>query len=279
MTTPRKPRIRQGIILDLPEDTYHGHKGSVSSTGLKQLLVSPRKFLHEREHPRTTNALEEGAVAHRLVLGKGADYEVLDFADRRTNAYKDAAAEARAAGVIPILVHEYEKGLQIANAVLNHPTAGPLLSQGEAEVSAFAKDPTTKVLRRARADRIHDDGLIVDLKTTAASALPAWWAVGRTSKNYSYHVSTAHYIDTFSLAGRAVRGFVHVFVEKEAPHLVSVIQLDELAIEEGRRKVAHGLEVFRDCTATGLWPDWTDYPDPITRVGLPGLTRIQEEEA
>lgn len=270
------PSIRLGIIHDLPDEQYHGHAKSIGSTGLKQLLVSPAKFRHELANPRTSNALEEGAVAHRIVLGKGAEYEVLEFDDRRTNAYKEKAEEARAAGVIPILTKEYEKAKRIADAVLNHPVAGPLVGHGEAEVSAFATDPATSVWRRARADRLHDDGLIVDLKTSATSVQPAWWAVGRTAKNLGYQISAAHYIDTFELAERSIRGFVHVFVEKEPPHLVSVIELDELAIEDGRTKVAKALEVFRDCTESGIWPDWTDYPDPITRVSLPGVTSLKE---
>lgn len=271
------PRIRPGVIRDLPEARYHGHKTSVSSSGIKKLIVSPAMFQYDREHPKVTDALEEGQVVHRLVLGKGAEYEPLNFRDRRTNAYKEAEADARAAGKIPILVDAFAKCERIAERVLNHPVAGPLFTTGESEVSAFAKDPATGVMRRARADKLHADGLIVDLKKTAASAEPAWWAAGRTSKSYDYHVSAAYYLDTFELAKVAVRGFVHVFVEKEPPHLVSVIELDEYAIEDGRRKCAKGLEVFRDCTAAGVWPDWTDYPDPITRVGLPGITHLKEE--
>lgn len=273
------PRIRQGIIHDLPEAKYHGHTKSIGSTGIKQLLVSPQKFLYEREHPSVRDPLEFGNVVHALALGKGSDYDVLEFEDRRTNAYKDAAGDARKAGVIPILRKEYAKAEAMAVRLFEHPVAGPLLLEGESEVSAFAKDRSTGVLRKARADKLHADGLIVDLKTTATSALPAWWALGRTSKNLGYHVSAAHYIDTFESAGQPVPGFVHIFVEKDPPHLVSVVELDEFALAEGRDRVAHGLEVFRDCTASGIWPDWTDYPDPITRVGLPGITRLREEDA
>lgn len=266
MTTPR---IRQGVIHDLPEAKYHGHLKSIGSTGIKQLLVSPRKFLYEREHPQVRDPLEFGNVVHALALGKGSEYDVLDFDDRRTNAYKDAAKESRDAGVIPILRKEYERAEAMAVRLFEHPVAGPLLLNGESEVSAFAKDPATGVLRKARADKLHADGLIVDLKTTAASAEPVTFAIGRTSASLGYHISTAHYIDTFELAGVQVRGFAHIFVEKDPPHLISVVQLDDEAVQAGRERVALALEIFRDCTASGVWPDWSRHHDQIMSVSLP----------
>lgn len=262
--------IKAGVYDDLPEDKYHGDKRSLSSTGVKRLLVSPLQFQYEREHPTVKDPLEFGNVVHALGLGKGSAYRVLDYDDRRTNAYKADAENARAAGVIPILKKDYERAEAIRKRLHEHPVASPLLLGGRSEVSAFALDPATKVMRRARADKLHDNGLLVDLKTTAASALPERFAVGKTSESYGYDVSAAYYEDTFALAGVAIKGFVHIFVEKDPPHLISVVELDRDDVDAARPSIAHALEVFRDCTKSGVWPDWTNHHQPITPVRLPG---------
>lgn len=262
--------IPAGVYDDLDEAKYHRDARSLSSTGVKRLLVSPLQFKWERENPKVKDPLEFGNVVHALALGKGTAYEVLKFENRMTNAYKDAAKEARTAGVIPILRKEYAKAEAIAKRLHEHPVAGPLLLGGRSEVSAFAWDKVTRVMRRARADKLHDNGLLVDLKTTAASAEPTRWAVGKTVEAYDYDVSAAYYEDTFRLAGVEIRGFVHIFVEKDPPHLISVVEVDPDDIDRTRPDIARALEVFRDCTKSGIWPDWTDHHQPITPVRLPG---------
>jgi hypothetical protein len=42
----------------------------------------------------------------------------------------------------------------------------------------------------------------------------------------------------------------------------------------GDRKVTEALEIYRDCTASGVWPG---YPlDEITDIDLPGWVRTEE---
>jgi hypothetical protein len=68
--------------------------------------------------------------------------------------------------------------------------------------------------------------------------------------------------------------FVHIAVEKTAPYLVHVNQLTDRAMAWGDRKVSEALEIFRDCTASGIWPG---YPtDEITDIDLPAWVRTEE---
>ena len=63
-------------------------------------------------------------------------------------------------------------------------------------------------------------------------------------------------------------------MEKEPPYLVHVNQLTGRAVAYGDRKVSEALEVYRDCTAAGIWPG---YPtDEITDIDLPAWVRTEE---
>jgi hypothetical protein len=67
---------------------------------------------------------------------------------------------------------------------------------------------------------------------------------------------------------------VHIAVEKEPPYLVHVNQLTERAIAWGDRQVSAALEIYRDCTASGVWPG---YPtDEITDIDLPAWIKTEE---
>jgi hypothetical protein len=57
-----------------------------------------------------------------------------------------------------------------------------------------------------------------------------------------------------------------VVQEKTAPYLVTVIELDVLAVREGDALNRRALEVYADCTRTGMWPGYTD---AIELIGLP----------
>ena len=60
--------------------------------------------------------------------------------------------------------------------------------------------------------------------------------------------------------------FYFIFQSKNPPHLIKVAELDELALEIGRERNAFAREVFRDCTESGVWPD---YGDDIETISLP----------
>jgi hypothetical protein len=48
--------------------------------------------------------------------------------------------------------------------------------------------------------------------------------------------------------------FLFVFQAKTPPYLVTVVSLDDQAVETGRQLNRRAAGIFRDCTTTGHWP-------------------------
>ena len=261
-----------GLVHGLDELVYHRLPG-LSSTGAKRILRSPAHYKWEQENRTEKAAFDLGHVVHGLVLGTGLDVAVIDADDWRSKAAKDERDSAYAAGAAPLLRKDYERAERIARRVQEHPVAGRLFTGGAAEVSAFWTDERTGVDCRGRFDYLRTTGrpIVVDLKTTS-DANPA--AFGRTALTFGYDVQRAFYGDGYEAITGEQPAFLHVLVETEQPHAVSVVQLDDDALYIGRLKARRALEVYRDCTEAGVWPD---YPTEIHPVSLPGWALADAE--
>jgi hypothetical protein len=272
-----------GLYPDIGDETYHADRGSLSSTGAKILAKpgGPAKFLEyvttERKPKR---AYDFGHVAHRILLGEGAKYEVLDPAvhglkkdgteadnPRATATWKAAETAARATGKVPIHIDDHLAALAMATAVRTHPDAGPLFHRGHAERSAWHTDPDTGIRLRGRFDWLtyRDDRLIcVDFKT-AVSADDA--ELTRTFWQLRYYQQFAWYIDLLIALDRDDNpGFLFVVCEKEPPHLVNVVEYDAEAYLEGHRENRRAINLYAHGITTGQWPG---YAPGIKTLSLP----------
>jgi hypothetical protein len=270
-------------VYSLTDEEYFAPalaNATLSSSGAKLLLApgGPARFRHQLD----TGAVEIkrefdiGHAVHTLVLGSGpepvpyvgtgADPEAW-----RSNADKAAVAEIRAAGKVPLKLSDFEAATAMAVAVRKHPIAGKLFTRGEPEQAIIWRDPTTGVTCRLKADWLRADG-IVDLKTAESASEDA---LSRAVNNYGYFIQDAFYRRGFRAAHPGVEPFfVFVAVEKSPPHLVHVVQLGERDVAYGDRKASEALEIYRDCTASGVWPG---YPtDEITEIHLPAYVRTEE---
>lgn len=248
---------REGIVYGMPEAEYHAPKDELSSTGAKKILEAPALFKHYvlDGNQEYKDSFDLGSIVHGMVLGTGWGIRELDFENWRTKAAQMARAEARAAGLIPVLSHEMAKPKAMAEAVLAHRDAAALLERdGVSEVSAFATCPETGVRLRARADRLVTDGPIVDLKTTGGSAKPS--SFGRSAFDYGYDLQDALYEDVFRWSAGWDDQFKFVVVETRAPHLVSVCVLREDYIEIGRDKARKARRIYAECVAADIWPGY-----------------------
>jgi hypothetical protein len=252
-----------GLVYGLDEQEYHALPG-LSSTGAKTILRSPAHYDYQRKHGRPEKpAFDMGHAAHADVLGTGLEVVRIDADDWRT---KDARAErdtAYAAGKVPLLAKDADRAAAIAAAVRAHDVAGRLFATGDPEVSAFWTDEATGVPCRGRFDYLRHLGrpLIVDLKT-CQDANPDHF--GRTALNLGYDVQTAHYLDGYQAITGETAAFVHVLVEVEPPHAVSVVQLDDDALYVGGLKARRAREIWRDCTAAGVWPAYSTEIEPVS---------------
>jgi len=262
------------IVGGMDEDWYHSDfgpvpEGSLSSSGAKLLLPPncPAIFDHQRRHgKRPTKAMELGTVVHGMVLGTGQPVDVHDYKDWTTKAAKEAKAKAIAAGHVPMLVHQHAEAEAIAQAVMEHPTAGALFAEGDAELSGFWQDEEFGVWRRCRWDWLTPWGEIGDLKT-CASASPA--DIAKAMFNYGYYMQNAFYRDGYTaLFGEEPRDFLNVFVSTspDEPYLITIARLPDEHVELGRQRNRDALERYADCTAAGVWPAWSE---DIIEIGLP----------
>jgi len=286
MTAPTLPLTEAGVY-DVSEEAYHRDPvagGSLSSSGARQLLDCPAKFRWQQDNPRTpSRAFDLGHAVHTVVLGTGSEIVIVPAENYNTKAAQQAKREAHAAGKTPLLPDEHDRVQAMAAAIRRNRLAGALLApeRGVSEATLIAQDPATKVRVRARPDKLPFKGkhrmIIPDLKS-CLSVHPD--ALSRAIWDHGYYVQAAWYLKTARLLDLCddQAAFLFVFVEKTPPHLVAVVELDELALNVGRLHAGNALTRFAECTASGVWPSYSDKPDP-QEIGLPPhIARRYEKE-
>lgn len=260
-----------GAYDGVDEESYHHDPTSLSVSGAKLLLPPscPSKFRHARDNPQPPRRVFDfGHLAHRMVLGAGNEFTVLDpaihglkkdgqIADnpRATSTWKNAEAEARRAGRIPVSVEEWRTAEQMAEKVRAHPQSAELFTDGRPEVALYRRDPETGVRLRGRLDWLRDDGIIVDYKT-CQSAEPR--EIERAFHKYGYHMQSAWYQDMVTALGLAEQPrFLFVAQEKVPPYEVTVVEYDDIAIAEGRRLNREAIRLYAELRERGEWPSYT----------------------
>jgi hypothetical protein len=267
-----------GPVYGMPEDAYHADpvpEGSLSSSWAKKLLPPscPEKYRWDADHPeerKTTPAMVFGKAAHRLVLGRGADIAVVDAPDWRTKAARAERDAAEAAGMIPMLPHEHQVAVDMADAITRHPTASALFAPGtgNAEVALFDRrtvvpelgaDPV-EVWVRCLLDWLPSAGpgrMIVPDYKTAASADPD--AISRSFYDRWLPMQAAWNVDLIKSLGLADDPhLVFVFQEKTPPFSVTVSEPDAEAMRIGRIRNAEALRTWAACRQSGRWPGYGD---------------------
>lgn len=276
-------KISEGLH-ELPARDYHADPApepSLSSSMIRLMLerspahvmaAHPRLWDEAPEPSAPTRQTEIGSVAHALVLGAGAKIRIIDAADYRTSDAKTARAEAYEAGHLPILTEDYSVAAALRDVARERLSAFGLAhvfdpARGVAERCGIWRERDT--WGRALFDWIDttsDPRTITcyDLKTTD-NASPH--TIGRHILSMGYHVQASWYRRGLGVLfpDRRVQ-FRFVFFERDAPHGMSVVELDEAWLELGRRQVATALALWTSCISSGEWPL---YRPEIVRVEAP----------
>lgn len=277
--------IAEPGVYDLTAEDYHRDPvegGSLSSTGARKLLeMPPARWRYEQAHPTPPSAaMVLGTAVHTLVLGVGAKVVAVESTSWQTKVAKAAKAEAQAAGHVALLRTEYDRAKAMADAVKAHPVAGALFSpeRGEAERVLVWRNAETGVTCRAMVDHSPHEGaagrhVLVDLKTTE-DASPR--GIAKSVARYGYDRQAAFYLNGYRTLRGGDPAFLFVFVEKAPPHLVRVDQLGLAELLAGADANRRAMEIYRDCTESGVWPG---YEPEIGLISLPAwaLDRHLEE--
>ncbi len=256
-----------GVDYAMPQADYLALE-DLGSGDIKRLLRSPAHYLAERDKvTEPTDAMVIGSAVHLAVLEPvrfSREVIVAPKFDRRTTSGKAAAAEfdAEYADHMKLTLADFDTVRRSADAVLAHPAARALLSEGAPEVTLRWVDATTGAPCRARFDWLRPDHGAVDLKTTR-DASPGGFP--REIAQHGYHLQAAHY-DAGALAvlGQSLPYWAFVAVEKEPPFAVGVYVLDRESIDAAAARVADALGRWRASTDSGRWPAYSDLIEPIT---------------
>lgn len=270
-----------GVYADIPDHVYHADKTSLSSSGARALLPPscPAIFRHSQDNPReSTKAFDQGHAAHTLVLGVGAEIVEITADNWTTKAAKEARDAVYAEGKTPLLTKDYGQVHAMAAAVRNHPVAAALLAQGTPELSMYWHDAATGARLRIRPDWLPNSGggrlIIVDYKTST-SANPDKFA--KSAADFGYAQQAAFYIDGIIALGIDENpAFVFIVQDKNAPYLVSVVELERDAIEVGRQLNRRSIDLFARCMESGIWPA---YGEDVHLVRMPSWWMRQHDDA
>lgn len=296
------PIITQaGAYADIPAEDYHGNLDllpapSLSSSGAKLLLTkSPFHFWHSSPmNPARVEVQKPhfnfGKAAHDMILLPdrwNEFYHVLPEGFTRAASKKFAReiAEADAAlesGMV-VLTHEQAQTVHaVAAAIRRNKLAVATLTNGVTEETLVWQDPQTGVWLRARPDFRPNSILtkravmvVSDLKFVAESnASPKGFE--RAIENFGYHQSAAFYMDGIkAVYGHYPTHWVHVVVERDAPHCVALYELPAEDIERGRVLNRRAINLFARCLESGKWAGYADDPKP---VGLPTWARMRIDD-
>lgn len=274
MTDNDPATFKAGIYPDVPELDYHsgrfGPHGSVSSTEAKRLLDCPEMYKWSKENPSQPNAaFDFGHTVHSMVLGTGLDIYVHDHDhdSLRTKAAKEDLTAARERGQVPMSRADYTRAEDAYQAVMNHPAAAALFADGIPEQSIYSIDSDTGLWMRGRIDwttRAADGRtILVDLKTTRNPRPTAW---ARDAANLDYAVQAAWYLTQWKAITGEDADFIHVLVGVTAPHLVSVVRMNESFLAAGYARMRRALDTLNICQVFSTWPA---YSDTITEITPP----------
>lgn len=263
-----------GFHQGVTEATYHADRESLSVSGAKVLLKAPALYRWQLDHPVHKDVFDVGSAAHKLVLGVGDPIEVIYANDWRTKAAQEARDTARADGKIPLLGGDWERVQAMAEALKGHRLAMRLLNVGAPEVSAYAEDDETGVMRRCRFDWL-GTSILTDYKTSF-SADPATFI--KAAINFGYDQQAAWYRDVAADLGHDAQAFAFIVQEKEPPYLVTVVELPAELVERGRARNRRALDRFAECMESGVWPGYVP-DDTFAQPAAPGWALREEQYA
>lgn len=260
--------IKNGIYKNIDIDEYHKDQG-ISSTGIKLLLESPKKYHYQYisgNAKKETKALILGKALHLLALEPNLFenyFHVLpDGFTLHSNANKKIHSDLIKAGKTPIKIDDFEFASSMAYAIKHNKAFMNILNhKGNIEDSIYWKDEKG-VLLRTRPD-FYNDFVIVDLKSTDSASKEDFQ---KSILNNGYHIQAAMQIDGLFEHTKISRSYCYALVEKEPPFLTAVYMLDQTTIDLGREEYKKGAELYNECLTLDEWPG---YSETIETISLP----------
>jgi hypothetical protein len=270
------------LYPNVPASEYHSDAtadGPTLSASIANILLNQSPLHAWTAHPRLNpdhqakvdDKFDVGTVVHQLLLERKTSVRVVDAADWRTKAAKEERDEARAAGAIPLLTHQYEDVARMTKAVLAQLVdldvdPRPLTNGKPEQTMVWEMDG---VLCRARIDWLHDDlSAIDDVKTTARANPESW--VRSALFAHGCDVQAAFYLRgigaLYGPTAVAELQWRWLVVETSPPYALSIIEPGPAVLELANAKVDYALNLWKTCHEREEWPG---YPRRVATAELP----------
>lgn len=238
---------------------------SLSRSTIKDLVYkTPRHAFWN--HPKLNKEYKEedsekkfdiGTAAHSVFLCGDNIAVCLNFNDWRKNEAKEARDDARANGLIPLLSEQYDGVMAMVEVARRELKSSDLhvdIKDGDSEVTYIWKEGETYC--RIRPDWMSKDSkLCLDYKTSSVLADPESYS--RIVVNNGLDIQDAFYRRGVANIENTEPDFIFMVQETQAPYLCSFIELDLQFKDMGEQKVKRGLNLWRECMRTGVWPAYS----------------------
>ncbi|SBM31917.1 RecE family exodeoxyribonuclease [Klebsiella oxytoca] len=218
---------------------------------LEQLaIINPDLVAQEAQKPQPLKV--SGTKADLMQSVKSVNPDAV-FADELLDAWRDNPE-----GKVLVTRQQLATALAIQKALLNHPTAGKLLTHPSraVEVSYFGIDEETGLEIRVRPDLEIDMGgprIGADLKTISMWNIKQEGLRAKLHREIierDYHLSAAMYCET-----AALDQFFWIFVNKdENYHWIAIIEASAELLELGMLEYRKAMRAIANGFDTGEWP-------------------------
>lgn len=254
-------------LLNISIDEYFA-LDAFSSSAAKTLIARSPAHARAGYRKTPTKAMERGDVIHKLLLGKGKDFVVIEHDDYKTKAAQAMRDEAREKKLVPILAHHLKSARLAADAIRSELVNRGIVLDGSSEQVVTWTEPTEfgDVKCKAMLDHVWlETGIVIDIKTTADASLTA---VERTAENFGYGIQCAAYRRALTALDPDLEGktaFAFVFCEtEEEPYAINVCEPDGVFAELGERRWLKAVATWARCLRDNHWPSYGPAVTPIS---------------
>jgi hypothetical protein len=248
-----KKHSKKKLLEKMYDDSfYYGElsKTALSSSAIKMLLSSPKKYYYVTKYGESLNTqgIRDGRLLHTLVLepDKFNEFHFVDVASKNTKAYKEAKLEY---GTVYTRT-EKEQAEKLADVLLRNDQAVSLFKDSEFEVPAIGM--INGLPFRGKAD-ILSDNLICDLKTTTDLS-----AFKYASLRYGYDVQMYLYCQLFN---KMYYDFKFLVIDKGSCD-IGIFDCSEEFYQQGKDKVEFAVERYNEYFAGRDW-DTTEIAEEL----------------
>ena len=221
---------KEEILEKLKDDQhYYGEFGQqfLSNSNISTLLSNPL-LLGAKQEPNVNFAI--GGYFHTMILepDKLEKYKIIDATTRNTNKYKELSD-----GEICLLQHEVDKIELMRDRLMSNKICKELIQGFNVDYETPGITEINNVIWKGKADILnHDEGLIIDLKTTSdISSFPY------SAKKYNYDSQAYIYKKLFGY------DLIFMAIDKQT-NQIGIFDCSENFLKNGEDKVMRAIDAY-----------------------------------